>query len=71
MNSKNVYYNIRDDTTVSSINGIREVSNDRPLYTDLCGRRVVKPSKGICIRSTGMADGNIKSAKTVVHSMWL
>ena len=69
MNSKNVYYNICDGTTVSIINGIREISNDRLFYTDLHGRRVVKPSKGICIRSTGMADGNIKSAKTVVHSM--
>lgn len=65
MNSKNVYYNICDGTTVSIINGIREVSNDRLFYTDLCGRRVINPPKGICIRSTGMA----KSAKTVVHSM--
>lgn len=59
-----IVYN--DGTVVSNINGVSEVAIGKPVYTDLSGRRVASPSKGIYIKSVRMADGNIKSIKVLV-----
>ena len=56
-----------DGTTVSSINGITDVVTGKTFYTDLSGRRVVKLTKGIYIKSVRMADGTIKSEKIIVQ----
>lgn len=56
-----------DGTTVSSINGITDVVTGETFYTDLSGRRVVKLTKGIYIKSVRMADGTIKSEKIIVQ----
>ena len=60
-----IVYN--DGTVVSSINGVSEVSNEKPFYTDLSGRRIAKPTKGIYIKSVRMSDGKIKSEKVIVR----
>lgn len=59
-----IVYN--DGTVVSNINGVSEVAIGKPVYTDLSGRRVASPSKGVYIKSVRMADGNIKSVKVLV-----
>lgn len=55
-----------DGTTVSSVNGVTDVATGETFYTDLSGRRVVKPTRGIYIKSVRMVDGSIKSEKIIV-----
>ena len=55
-----------DGTVVSGIKEVSEMTMGKPFYTDLSGRRVENPSKGVYVKSVRMADGQLKSEKVIL-----
>lgn len=55
-----------DGTVVSGIKEVSEMTTGKPFYTDLSGRRVENPSKGVYVKSVRMADGQLKSEKVIL-----
>lgn len=61
----------RSDIVYATTTGINGVSGDASkvvkgiVYTDLSGRRVANPAKGIYIKTTTYADGNVRNVKIV------
>ena len=55
-----------DGTVVSGIKEVSEMTMGKPFYTDLSGRRVENPTKGVYVKSVRMADGQLKSEKVIL-----
>ena len=61
---------ISSDIVYADLSGISDILTDnkitRTIYTDLLGRRIAAPSKGICIRTQIYEDGSRKSEKVAI-----